>query len=543
MINKYLIVQYCQQRNITVSKQEVNDEIDRMARKFSLTVDQWLKMLKDERGVSPEQYANDIVWPTLALKKLAADRLKPTQQELQEAYDMQFGESIKARIIVVKDAQTAGKISALAKKDPESFGALAVKYSIDASASANGMIPPIRRHVGDPKIEERVFRMRPGDVSDPIPVGEQFVVLKCDGRLPASQKQFEQVREKLIEIIRDRKLHTAAAEVFHSLQKDAVVQNVFNDPIKSRQMPGVAAIVNDRKITLRELAEECIDKHGTEVLEGTINRRLLEQGIRNKRIAITDDELNAEVARAAVAAGKVDKQKRPDLDAWIKTVTEEQSVTVEMYYHDAVWPSVALKKLVGDVPVTQEDMQRGFTANYGPRVRCRVIMLANERKAQEVWEMARAEMQKQNVDPEFFGKLAEQYSIDPSRALQGRVPPIQRYGGMTQLEEEAFKLKPGELSGLISVGGKFVILYCEGYTQPEKVELADVKNLLYDDIHEKKIRLAMAEEFNRLRESAQIDNYLAGTTQSPKHPGAAGHGAAESAASTANPSAPSEFRK
>jgi parvulin-like peptidyl-prolyl isomerase len=543
MVNKYLIVQVCQQRNVTVTKQEVNDEIDRMARKFSLTVDQWLKMLQQERGITADQYANDIVWPTLALKKLAADRLTPTQQELQDAFDMQYGEAVKARIIVLKDLSTATKIAAQAKSDPESFGALAVKYSIDASASANGMVPPIHHHMGDEQIEQWAFHLRPGEVSDPIQFRGEFAILKCDGRMPPSNVRFEQVSDKLTEALRDRKLHTAAADVFKQLQSKAVVQNVLNDPEKSQQMPGVAAIINDRKITLRELAEECIDRHGAEVLDGTINRKLLDQALRNKRITIGDDELNAEVARAALAMGKLDKQKRPDVNAWIETVTKEQGITVETYYHDAVWPSVALKKLVGNVQVTKEDMQRGFTANYGPRVRCRVIMLANERKAQEVWEMARAELQKQRPDPEFFGKLAEQYSIDPSRTLQGRVPPIQRFGGMTQLEDEAFKLKAGDLSSIIAIGDKFVVLFCEGYTEPQKVEMADVRDLLFEDIHEKKIRLAMADEFNRLRDSAQIDNFLAGTSQSPKHPGAAGHGTKDSEAAMNSDRAGSVGRK
>ncbi len=86
-----------------VGKEEVNAEIDRMARKFNLTVDQWMKMLKQERGVTPDQYANDIVWPTLALKKLAANRLRPTAEELQEAFDTQYGEAVRARIIIVKN--------------------------------------------------------------------------------------------------------------------------------------------------------------------------------------------------------------------------------------------------------------------------------------------------------------------------------------------------------------------------------------------------------------------------------------------------------
>ena len=57
---------------------------------------------------------------------------------------------------------------------------------------------------------------------------------------------------------------------------------------------------------------------------------------------------------------------------------------------DEVWPSVALKKLVGDnVEITQEDLQQGYEANYGPKVRCRAIVLNNQRRAQEVWEKAR----------------------------------------------------------------------------------------------------------------------------------------------------------
>jgi parvulin-like peptidyl-prolyl isomerase len=395
--------------------------------------------------------------------------------------------------------------------------------------------------VGDPKLEQRVFAMRPGDITEPIQVGDQWALVKCEGHIPPAKTSFDQVRDKLADVIRERKLHTAAADVFQNLHKQAVIQNIYNDPVRSQQMPGVAAIVNDRKITVRELAEECIDKHGAEALEGTVNRRLLEQAVRNKRLTVTDEDLNSEIARAAVAAGKVDKQKRPDMDGWIKTVCEEQGITAEIYYHDAVWPSVALRKLVGDVAVSKDDLDRGFIANYGPRVRCRVIMMTNQRRAQEVWEMARTELQKKNPDPEFFGRLAEQYSVDPSRAVQGRVPPIQRYGGMTQLETAAFALKPGELSGLIAVGDRFVILYCEGYTDPVKVEMAEVKDVLYDDIHQKKLHMAMAEEFNRLKDSAQIDNYLTGTSHVPTRSGALGHGDGERAA--VNASSAGEHRK
>jgi len=516
MVNKFLIVQYCQQRGVTVSQKEVNDEIDRMARKFSLSPDQWVKMLQQERNVTPEQYASDIVWPTLALRKLAADRIQPSQREIQEAFDAQFGEAVKARLIVVHDRQIAEKVQAEAKAHPADFGALAIKYSKDPSASANGMIQPIHHHVGERQIEDVAFQMQPGEISPVIEVKGQFLIFKCEGRLPAVNADVNVVREKLAESVRDNKLHKVAAEIFQELQSHAVVRNVFNDPVLSQQMPGVAATINDHQIAMRELAEECIDRHGADALKGTIDHRLLEQALRSRRLTVTQQEIDAEIARVAVGNGVVTESKQPDMKRWLTIATKERGISYEVYLHDEVWPSVALKKLTGDVKVTQEDMQRGMEANYGPRCRCRVIVMTSQRKAQEVWEMARQEMEKQHPDPDFFGHLAEQYSVDPSRAQQGQVPPIQKYGRAPELEEEAFKLKSGDISGLISIGESFVILYCEGYTTPVKVTMDEVRNLLYDDIHEKKLEIAMAEEFNHLKDSAQIDNALTGESHNPK---------------------------
>ena len=55
---------------------------------------------------------------------------------------------------------------------------------------------------------------------------------------------------------------------------------------------------------------------------------------------------------------------------------EEQGMTWEVYLHEVIWPEVALKKLVGDkIQIAEEDLHKGFDANYGPRVRVRAIVL------------------------------------------------------------------------------------------------------------------------------------------------------------------------
>jgi hypothetical protein len=79
-------------------------------------------------------------------------------------------------------------------------------------------------------------------------------------------------------------------------------------------------------------------------------------------------------------------------------------------------------------------------------------------------------------------------------------------------------LKAGELSGIIQLADKFVILKCEGRTQPVEVNPKEVHDILYQDIFEKKLRMAMSEKFDDLKSKARIDNFLAGTSQSPERP-------------------------
>ena len=515
LVNKQLIVDACKQKNIQITREEVEAEIDRMAQRFGVPTDQLLKLLEEERGIQARQYAEDIIWPTLALQKLAAPQLVVSDKELLEAHETQYGEAVRARMIACKTREEAAKWRAEALKNPAAFGELAMEHSCDASsAAAKGLIQPIRKHMGIVEIEQAAFALDEGAISEVIAVGDQFVFLKCEGRFPARNVPMASVEKALRDSIRDKKLRTAADDVFHQLQDKAQLDIVYNDPKRREQEPGVAARINGTTITLADLAEECIARHGREVLEGVISRRILEQECKRKKVPVSQADIDRELARAAEALNKIDpKTKKPDVAGWLKSVSDEQGIDPDIYIQDAVWPSVALKRLVEkNVEVTQLDMDRGFEANYGPRVRCRAIVLNNLRRANEVWEMARKDPSVAN-----FSRLAEQFSIEASsRALAGEVPPIQKWGGSPHLEKEAFALAPGELSGIIQVGEQYVILLCEGHTTPVAANMEDVKELLRTDIFEKKLHQAMANEFDRLREAAQIDNFLANTSQKPE---------------------------
>ncbi|HLA86235.1 MAG TPA: peptidylprolyl isomerase, partial [Thermoguttaceae bacterium] len=538
-VNKRVIAMECAAQGVQITRQDVEAEIDRMAKHFNLSVQQWYKMLQEERGINPEQYAADIVWPTLALRRLAADRLQVSEAELRAAYETQFGPAVKARLIACKEAAKARQLHAQVAAKPDDFGRVAKKESDDApSASDMGWIPPIRRHGGPKEIEQAAFALRDGEISPVIPVSGQYVILKREKGLEARDVPFDQVAPQLKQMLEERKVRGVAGEVFRELKKKAHCEIHFGDPRYANS--GIAAVINGEKITMGQLQDACIERHGKEVLEGTINRRLIEQACKKSKVVVTKEELAEEVRRAAEVSVPPKADGTPDVESWIKLVTEKQGVSYEVYMHDSVWPSVALRKLAGDQgAVTEEDIRRGFEANYGPRVRCLAAVFSDLRLTQRIWKMARekhqtlAEAREKQVASgitaqqadglffdtfnDFFGDLAEQYSIEPgSRKLRGQVPPIKKWGGQPILEKEAFALSPGELSGIIQVGDKFVVLFCQGLTDPVNVDPASVRELILEDLREKKLHAAMATYFQRLQDFATIDNYLAGTSQSPQ---------------------------
>jgi parvulin-like peptidyl-prolyl isomerase len=519
LVNRKIIEQACQAGGISIARQHVDAEIDALSKRFSVPRDKWLELIRNERGITAEQYANDILWPMLALRALARGAGEPTDAELREAFEKQYGPAVKARIIVARTRPEAESMRTRAIAAPDEFGGLARQHSVDVgSASANGWVQPIRLHSGEPAFDRAAFALEQGEISEVVQVADQFIVIKCEGRMPAAEVSLEVAGPRLAEEIRERKSREAANGIFLSLQEKSRIEIVMNDPAKSAAQPGVAAMVNGQPIAVDEVRRAALERYGHDVLEILITRSLVRQALEKQGLTVAQADLDAEVARAAVFLGFKKADGSPDVAAWLERMTREEKVPLKHYMEDIVWPTVALKKLVGSVPVQNEDLDKAFQATFGARAKCRVIVLDTHRRAQEVWQLAR-----KNPTPEAFGALAETYSVDPTtRALRGEVPPLQKYGGQPTLEREVFALEPGELSGVVQIADRFMVILCESFTAPAAVDFKEVRDELYNDIFEKKQRIEMARYFSHLRESAAIDNFLTGTSQSPPPPRAVG---------------------
>lgn len=269
------------------------------------------------------------------------------------------------------------------------------------------------------------------------------------------------------------------------------------------QSPLMAKVGNEA-ITYDAVAEECVTRHGREVLDDMIHRTIITKACEAQNITVTEQEVSQEIARTA-------QRFKLDVNSYLQMLQTERNITPMQYRKSVVWPMLALKKLAGEnVEITESDLQKAFERNYGPRVKARVIMIDNLRRGNEVWEMAKK-------NPANFEQLAQDHSIDPnSRALGGQVPPIPRYTGAEKLEQEAFKLKEGDISGVIEIGpSRYVILKCEGRTTPVVDNIDEVRDTLYDELKEAKTQQAVGKVFEKIKESTRVDNYYARTTSGP----------------------------
>lgn len=510
LINKTAILQACEAQNIKITDKDVNDEISRIAMSFDLTSKNYLKLLKDERNVSEEQYAADIIWPMLALRSLAKDIVSVSPQEIDKEFQGQYGPRVKVRMIACKDQAKMADIHKRVVANPDSFKTIAKNESEEpSSASVEGLLPPIRRYAGDDALEDIAFNLTPNEVSQIFEAAGMYVILQCVQHIPAAKPpaaQMQEIQARIKRDLEDKKTRESAEQVFSTIRDKSQMTTIFGNPELEKQHPGVAAIVNGQTIPMQTLDRICVKRYGIQILGGEINRKLIENAIADANIQITDADIAHEISNAAAYFGVLKSDGTPDVDAWMKSVEEDEGMTKELYIRDVTWPTVALKKLTeSQVTVTEEDLLKGFESNYGPRAEVLAIVLSNQRTAQQVWEMAR-----NNPTEQFFGELAAQYSVeDSSRSNFGKVPPLRRHSGQPTLEKSAFELKPGEMSGIVEVNGNYVILRSQGFTTPVVSTMDEsIRKELHRDILEKKHRFAMDQYLTKLRQDSEITNFL-----------------------------------
>ncbi len=205
-------------------------------------IKQWVRteLLYQEalrRGIHKEAKVAKVLkeWPKIILMNEMEKRELGSAPEVSEAeareyfsrHEQEYQAEIKLAEIVVATRAEAEEVKA-ALDNGADFAKLARERSLARNTAVNGGVLPAYLLRGDKRIdfelEEKIFSLAKGAVSDPIKIASAFQVIKAVDRRPAWQTvKFEDVREDLIgglSISRQRRLLEA---LFDSLQANAKV--------------------------------------------------------------------------------------------------------------------------------------------------------------------------------------------------------------------------------------------------------------------------------------------------------------------------------
>jgi hypothetical protein len=293
-------------------------------------------------------------------------------------------------------------------------------------------------------------------------------------------------------------------------------------PVRIPVNPGdPIALVNNQAITRQQLADECLAREGKKVLELLVNRTLIDQALRARKLDVTAAEIDVEIESVARRFGIT-------REGWLRTLDKERGISPIQYARDIIYPALALRKLSsGRVQVTPDDLRKAFEAQYGEKLRCRMIMVDKQSTAIAIWEQL-------HRNPAGFEKIAQEQSMDTaSRSLGGLVgEPITRHAYPQTLSDAAFhqlvdgdpadqdpshKPQDGVFTGPIQVGeAVWVILRRESVIPGAKeASLKDpqVARTTHELIYEVKLKEAMADVFRELIKGSEIENRLTGTVK------------------------------
>lgn len=253
MIVRTVIDQELARRKLDVTASEIDAEIDRVAMQMAgVSRETWLRTLDKERKISPIQYARDIIYPQIALRKLAEGKVTVTEQDLKDAMEANYGAKLHCAIIMADRQRTAIEIFEQLRTNPGGFEKIARERSTDKATAALGghLSEPISRHAhprsvsdnafeqlvdGDPKDTDPTHKPKDGDISGPIQVSDvAWVIIRRESVVPAKKYDASDpsLRAMLHQQMHSVKVEEAMKDVLVNLTRAAEIDNRLTGTVK-----------------------------------------------------------------------------------------------------------------------------------------------------------------------------------------------------------------------------------------------------------------------------------------------------------------------
>lgn len=194
-------------KNLSVSPTDIETEEILFKTMYSKLPKDKVQLVLRDKGLGPKRQ-RQLFWRNAALRKLVFDDVHLTDDATRRMFSIVHGVTYPTRIIVTSTQKEAGVvIEHLNSGAP--FIDLAVQHSIDSSSSRGGLVEPIP--ISDPLWPEPIRAALPniseGEFSNPIFIGDRWIIIKVIGEPVTSGVTFEEAKsemEKLAKLAQER---------------------------------------------------------------------------------------------------------------------------------------------------------------------------------------------------------------------------------------------------------------------------------------------------------------------------------------------------
>jgi foldase protein PrsA len=230
MIHRKIMEQACQKAGVTVTDAELEADIQSVIKGTQLEERAIFEKFLKQQNMSLYEYKQDVVWKRVALRKLASGDLEVSEEEIRNAFESNYGEKVKCRVIFFpdKNKRAADTVWAAVSKDPQRFITYAKDQSIPSLASTAGDVY-VCRFTSLKVIETEAWRMKDGEISHVLELGDEGYAILLREKLvppdPTKSLEDPEVRRQLVEGLKEKRTFAAAQNLFKRLEKEAVVQN------------------------------------------------------------------------------------------------------------------------------------------------------------------------------------------------------------------------------------------------------------------------------------------------------------------------------
>jgi len=172
---------------------------------------------------------------------------EPTEKELKAAYKKDLAtkyttpEKVHGWQIQVATRDEADKLRAELADTTKKWDSVARQVSTAPDKEKGGDLGLFARGAQPKPIEQAAFKLKVGDISQPIPVKDGFVILKVTEHKPRQVRTFEEMRTQLSGDLRQQKTAQAYEEAIADLKKQA---NIMTDTTAIDKGKDTLAVVN-----------------------------------------------------------------------------------------------------------------------------------------------------------------------------------------------------------------------------------------------------------------------------------------------------------